>query len=220
MEQSQEDPAALRQKYGERRLALLEKLNRADVEHLARLKAYIVPSVWDADELSYSPLPIEYERAREKKKAIVVHLPQQVFGGYEQGRLVRWGPVSSGSAKSPTPQGQYHLNWRSRGHQSTVDERWFLPWYFNFINKRGISFHEFALPGYPASHSCLRLLKRDAMWLFSWGEEWKLDSKGWKISEQGTPVLILGQYRFDQPPPWLSPGAWAEKIVLPAGPGW
>ena len=204
----------LRQKYDERKLALLEKLNRTDLQHLPRLKAHIVPDVWDGDELAYSPLPLEYEWAKGKKKALVVHLPRQVFGGYEDGRLIRWGPVSSGSDKSPTPPGQFHLNWRSKGRQSTVDSRWFLPWYFNFINKRGISFHEFDLPGYPASHSCLRLLRRDAMWLFAWGEEWKLDSKGWNILEHGTPILILGQYGFNQPPPWLSPSSWADKITL------
>ncbi len=38
-------------------LALLEKLNRADVRHLTRLQTLIVPASWEADELAYSVLP-------------------------------------------------------------------------------------------------------------------------------------------------------------------
>jgi hypothetical protein len=79
--------------------ALLEKLNRRDVEHLLRLKEMIVPSEWrvaDAEELDYSPLPATWPWAESHAKAIVVSQPEQVFGAYEAGRLVRWGPVSSG----------------------------------------------------------------------------------------------------------------------------
>src|SRR5689334_12800781 len=82
-------------------IALLEKLNRADREHLDRLKVLAVPDRWDLDELAYSPLPQKYEGARTLNKALVVHVPGQVFGAYEQGRLVRWGPVSSGVAHCP-----------------------------------------------------------------------------------------------------------------------
>lgn len=204
----------LRRAYKPAELALLEKLNRADPEHLWRLDALVVPDHWDLDELAYSPLPQRYEWAGNKKKVIVVYLPSQVFGGYEFGRLVRWGPVSSGRAERPTPTGLFHLTWKSPGRFSTVDKRWYLPWYFNFVNERGISFHQFDLPGHPASHACIRLLERDAAWLYDWGDQWVLGPRGWKVIEPGTPVLIPEQYRFAQPPPWLSPAWWEQKIEL------
>jgi hypothetical protein len=57
-----------------------------------------------------SPLPSAIEWAKVYGKYIVVHLPSQVFGAYENGHLVRWGPVSSGRAAHPTPSGLFHLN--------------------------------------------------------------------------------------------------------------
>lgn len=195
------------------RLALIEKLNRADVAHLRRLPVVVTPASGD-DELGHSPLPLTYGWASGFPKAIVVHLPSQVFGAYEQGSLVRWGPISSGSATAPTPSGLFHLNWKSRGRHSSMNPAWFLRWYFNFERKRGIAFHQHPLPGRPVSHACVRLLERDARWLYDWGERRVLDKQG-NVVSPGTPVLILGQYDFGSPPPWLSLDWLAQGVELP-----
>jgi hypothetical protein len=110
--------------------------------------------------------------------------------------------VSTGRKQSPTPEGSFNLTWRSRQRHSTDNEDWLLEWYFNFVNARGVSFHLFDLPGYPASHACVRLLLRDAKWIYEWGEPWTLDDHR-KMKTAGTPVVILGSYPFDQPPAWL-----------------
>jgi hypothetical protein len=110
------------------------------------------------------------------------------------------------------------LNWRSRGRHSTVNPTWFMPWYFNFQNQRGLSFHELELPGRPASHACIRLLERDARWIYDWGEAWKLDDRGWTVLAQGTPVLIVGCYGFGGEPPWRSLDWLAKGISLPQNP--
>ncbi len=190
-------------------------LNRADVAHLGRLPVLVIPEQWLDDELQYSPLPLSCAWANEHPKALVVHQPSQVFGGYESGRLVRWGPVSSGREAHPTPSGLFHLNWRSPGRHSTVDPDWYLPWYFNFHNDRGIAFHQFTLPGRPASHACVRLLERDAQWLYEWGEGWVLDERGWTVLDPGTPVFILQQYDFGAPPSWRSLEWLARGVELP-----
>jgi hypothetical protein len=148
-------------------------------------------------------MPLESSWARTYRKAIIVHQQGQVFGAYENGKLVRWGPVSSGGKRRPTPSGYFHLNWKSKGRVSTVNREWFLPWAFNFINKQGISFHRYELPGYPASHGCVRLLECDAKWLYTWGDEWELDSRGWKIETPGTAVWIVGAYDYRGDRPWL-----------------
>jgi lipoprotein-anchoring transpeptidase ErfK/SrfK len=196
-------------------VAILEKLNRRDVEHLIRLKEMIVPDAWLDDELSYSPLPAAWPWAAAMPKAIVVHQPSQVWGAYETGRLVRWGPVSSGRKETPTPAGVYSLTWKSKSRVSTDNDQWVLKWYFNFINARGISFHQFELPGLPASHACVRLLERDAIWLYDWGEQWTLTPDRRQVATPGTTVVIHGTYDFGRLPPWVAPEWWQTKIALP-----
>src|SRR4051794_11096572 len=151
-------------------LGLLEKLNRMDLVHLARATTVIAPDRWTAGELDYSPLPRVWTGGDPEEKLIVVHQPSQVFGAYEAGHLVRWGPISSGREVTQTPAGFYHLTWRSKSRRSSDNREWILNWYFNFVNERGVSFHEFELPGRPASHACVRLLNRDAKWIYDWGE--------------------------------------------------
>jgi hypothetical protein len=216
------DPAELRKTYTRDQLAVLEKLNRRDLEHLARAEprvpGLVVPEVWQTDDLAYSPMPDSYEWAVDHPKAIVVHQAWQVFAAYEHGRLVRWGPVSSGRQDTPTPSGSFNLTWRSKGRHSTDNAAWFLPWYFNFVNERGVSFHQFDLPGYPASHACVRLLERDAKWLYEWGEQWILEPDKRKIATPGTPVLIIGVYDYKSAPPWVDVKSLEAPIQLQAPP--
>jgi L,D-transpeptidase catalytic domain len=195
-------------------LAVLEKLNRADIKHLSRLESLVIPSDW-RDEFAYSPFPADYAAASAEPKLLVVDQVSQAFAAYEHGRLVHWGPTSTGRQAKPTPSGRYHLNWRARSRTSTLSGEWQLNWYFNFHNTRGLAFHEFDLPGVPASHACVRLLTRDAMWIYKWGQSWTLDAKG-QLAATGTPVVILGSYNFAAPPPFRSPEYLARGVILPA----
>jgi hypothetical protein len=208
----------LKDRFTTSQIAVLEVLNRADVAHLHRLDALLVPESWHEDRLQYSPFPTNYGWGAARGRLLVVDKPAQAFAAYEAGTLVRWGPVSTGRDGLQTPSGLFHLTWRSRGRHSTVDPDWFMPWYFNFHNDRGISFHEFTLPGRPASHACVRMLERDARWLFEWGETWTLDDRGWTVLDPGTPVLILGCHAFNARPPWRSPEWLAAGIRMPADP--
>jgi hypothetical protein len=211
--------AELRTRFSPEQIAALEKLNRRDAEHLVRtdppVPGLVVPSSWDGGELAYSPFPLEWVAAAGYPKYLVVHQRDQAFAAYEYGKLVRWGPVSSGREETPTPAGAYHLTWRSRKRTSTDNEAWILEWYFNFVNSRGISFHQFDLPGYAASHACVRLLQRDAQWIYGWGDQWTLSKDGRAVEVPGTPVLIIGEYGHGGPPPWTSLPSLAT-IELPA----
>lgn len=196
---------ALFEAYDERQVALLEKLNRTDRNHLHTLPVLVVPTRWDLPEIEHSPLPRYKEWAGPHAKAIVVDLPSQAFGAYENGHLVYWGPVSSGGPEHLTPPGEFHLIWKSAGHVSTENSSWYLKWYFNFHNQRGLAFHTFPLPGKPVSHACLRMLERDAYWLYGWGDSERRGGQRRK-KRRGTPVRIEGQYAFDAAPPWRSIG--------------
>jgi len=207
----------LPKRFSPNQLGVLEKINRRDVEHLARLTELIVPDTWPDDELTYSPLPTVWPWAETNPKAIVVHQPAQVFGAYEYGRLVRWGPVSTGRKETATPAGAYNLTWKSKSRRSTDNDAWLLKWYFNFINSRGVSFHEFDLPGHPASHACVRLLTRDAMWLYEWGEQWVLSPDGRTVTTPGTPIVVQGEVDFSNPSPWTSIAWWKLPLTLMSG---
>jgi hypothetical protein len=213
-------PAELAKRFTPPQIDVLEMLNRRDRAHMPRVDppvpGLVVPVTWSDDPLTYSPFPRTWPAAESFAKAIVVHQPAQAFGAYERGTLVRWGPVSTGRKDTPTPEGSFNLTWRARSRRSTDNEDWLLEWYFNFVNERGVSFHLFDLPGYPASHACVRLLLRDAQWLYAWGEQWSLDDDRREVMMPGTPVLILGAYPFGQPAAWLSLDALSAPLVLPA----
>ena len=57
-----------------------------------------------------------------------------------------------------------------------------MNWCFNFHNLRGLAFHEYSLLGRPASPACVRLLERDAMWLYN--------------VASGRPVAFFGPHRI------------------------
>lgn len=180
---------------------LLQKLNRMDAAHLSRTRRLVVPSRWDLEEIAYSPLPRSINQFSDRPQSLLVDLPGQVFGAYEFGSLVRWGPVSSGGTGRSTPPGHYHLNWNARVRISSVNSSWIMPWYFNFDRAIGYGFHEYSLPGHPASHGCIRLLGADAKWLFQWGHP-------------GTPVIVRGHYNFRSPRPWMEPAWWSRGVTF------
>lgn len=208
------EPANPLSRFKSGQLVLLQKLNHADTPHLARLSRILVPNRWDPDELHYSPMPQDVPELSDHKKALVVDLAAQVFGAYESGRLVRWGPVSTGDRHHQTPPGTYHLNWHARVRVSSENPTWIMPWYFNFSSDRGLGLHQYALPGRPASHGCTRLLAADAQWLFHWGQGWSMDDDTGEPAATGTLVLILGQYDFKAPQPWLQPRWWSRGVSL------
>jgi hypothetical protein len=209
------EPARPLSRFEPEQIALLEKLNRADTAHLANLKQLIVPNHWDLGHLAYSPMPSVVPWLTDQRKTLVVVIGAQVFGAYEFGFLVRWGPVSSGRSAHETPSGRYNLNWNARLHRSSENEDWVMPWYFNFSNDRGFGVHQYDLPGRPASHGCVRMLERDAKWVYEWGEGWTLNPDSHDVVEFGTPVLVIGSYDFKKRQPWLKPAWWSTGVTLP-----
>lgn len=190
----------LKSEIGEEKMAVLLKLNRLDAQHLRAGATILIPE--QIDELNaYAPFPQRLEAAREVPKLILASLRVQAFGAYEYGNLVRWGPTSSGKKASPTPAGFYHTNWKSKATRSSINNEWLLPWYFNFDNQRGIAFHQYDLPGYPASHGCLRLLADDAAWIYDWADQWSLSADR-RIEAYGTPVIVFGKYDYGKQAPW------------------
>jgi lipoprotein-anchoring transpeptidase ErfK/SrfK len=193
--------STLKNKFGEDAALTILKLNRVDRGNLANVKSLIVSDNL-TDPNAVSPFPLELGIVRDLPKLIVVSRKVQAFGAYESGKLVRWGPTSTGKRSTQTPTGLYHANWKSKKTRSTVDSSWILPWVFNLDNFEGIAFHEYELPGYPASHGCVRLLQEDARWLYSWADMWILSVKDRSLLAHGTPVVIFGDYDWKRGAPW------------------
>jgi hypothetical protein len=197
-------------------LQVLLYLNRVDKKHLLRQDTLIVPDTFYKDIRKYAPFPDSLEQLKKVHKIIFYAYSIQAFGAYENGSLVRWGPVSMGKKSTPTPTGLMHTNWKSLRAISTIDPEWIMNWYFNLDNLNGVSMHEYDLPGYPASHACVRLYQEDALWFYNWAEQWKLISNI-EIGAYGTPVLIFGNYPFGKRKPWLELATDSNALTITSG---
>jgi len=186
---------------GSEGFSIVLKVNRRDIGHVREGENLVVPSRTD-NMLELSPFPRTLPSVETLTKLMLVSQTVQAFAAYESGELVRWGPTSTGRTETPTPNGLHYTNWKSKQRSSTVNGAWLLKWYFNLDNARGVSFHEFDLPGYPASHACIRLLAEDAAWIYGWAEEWILTPDERQIISYGTPVVIFGDFDYDSEPPW------------------
>jgi hypothetical protein len=177
-------------------------VNRADSNHLAKMDSILVPDDLSGDLELYLPFPTSVEYLNAIDKIIFFSYPSQSFAAYEYGELVYAGPTNMGRKADPTPIGLYYTNWKAEKTTSTFNDEWDLLWNFNIENKLGVGFHQYELPGYPASHSCLRLLESDAKLLYKWADEWILKSDE-VVAAKGTPVIVFGSYPFGGAKPWL-----------------
>ena len=182
-------------------LDLVLALNRVDVVNLKKLDSIVVPTDFSGDLEYYMPFPIEVATLNEVSKIILFSYATQAFATYEYGVLTHTGPTSLGREKDKTPTGLFFTNWKAEETISTFNDEWKLKWNFNIENKKGIGFHEYELPGYPASHSCLRLLEKDAKMLYEFADQWELESAE-KVRLKGTPVVVFGSYDFKNPKIW------------------
>ncbi|WP_346239116.1 L,D-transpeptidase [Niabella insulamsoli] len=200
---------------GANHLDLLNAINRVDTRHLKRLDSILVPSDYSQEVKMYLPFPEEVDALKDIHKIIFFSYPTQVFAAYENGKLVLTGPTNMGRKSKKTPRGLFFTNWKAKKTRSTVDDEWILKWNFNVHNKWGVGFHEYALPGYPASHSCMRLLEADAKFLYSWADQWILKNDYERLA-YGTPVLVFGTYPFGEPRPWFQLSENPKALDIPA----
>lgn len=192
----------LTEKFGDTGMRQVLALNRLDTRHIVIGDSICVPDTLPDDSLYFSPFPRQISILDSVPKILIFSYRVQAFAAYENGKLIRWGPTSLGKRSTLTPLGLYFTNWKAKETISTVNDEWILPWAFNIDNFNGISIHQFELPGYPASHSCARLLEKDAEWIYYWANQWILTNDGENIRAYGTPVIIYGKYNFRSAPPW------------------
>ena len=194
--------SSFKEKFSKEDRYIILALNRLDEDNAWRADTLMIPDKIEQDFLKYSPFPQQLEILKEVNKIVFFSYPIQAYAAYENGQLMKWGPTSMGKKTAQTKTGLMFSNWKKTLAISTVNKSWKLPYNFNIHNTLGIGWHQYDLPGYPASHSCLRLLMDDAQWMYSFGEQWVLTADGSKVKANGTPVIVFGEYGWGKKKPW------------------
>jgi lipoprotein-anchoring transpeptidase ErfK/SrfK len=87
---------------------------------------------------------------------IVVSIGNQKVTLFSNGVRVAQGSVSTGVPGHPTPTGVFSIIEKDRYHHSNLYSNAPMP-YMQRITWSGVALHEGVLPGYPASHGCIRM---------------------------------------------------------------
>ncbi|GAA4762930.1 hypothetical protein GCM10023219_03960 [Stakelama sediminis] len=97
---------------------------------------------------------------------IVISLPNQKMYVYRDGKLIGISSVSTGKPSKRTPTGEFTILQKNVYHRSNIYSNAPMP-YMQRLTWSGIAIHAGHLPGYAASHGCIRLPKAFAKQLYS-----------------------------------------------------
>lgn len=98
---------------------------------------------------------------------IMVSLEKQWLKIYDERGLFAESPISSGTKTHPTPMGVFSILEKSKWHRSNLYSSAPMP-FMQRITWSGVALHAGELPGYPASHGCIRLPAQFAARLWNW----------------------------------------------------
>jgi hypothetical protein len=97
---------------------------------------------------------------------IVVSLPRQLVHVYRNGLVIAVSTCSTGMVGHRTPTGVFTILQKRQEHYSSTYNNAPMP-NMQRLTWRGIALHAGQLPGYPASHGCIRLPLEFSRLLFS-----------------------------------------------------
>ncbi|WP_338831974.1 L,D-transpeptidase family protein [Bradyrhizobium sp. 27S5] len=98
---------------------------------------------------------------------ISVSIDQQRVSVYDANGLYAESPVSTGMKGHSTPMGVFSVIQKQKYHQSNIYSGAPMP-YMQRITWSGIAMHAGVLPGYPASHGCIRMPMSFAVKMYGW----------------------------------------------------
>jgi hypothetical protein len=126
---------------------------------------------------------------------VIVSLPEQRMYVYRNGVRIGLSTVSTGTKGHTTPTGMFTILQKKVRHESSIYEGARMP-HMQRLTWTGIAMHAGHLPGYPASHGCVRLPVDFAEKLYS-------------VTRSGTSVIITDDK--------FAPGETAEPGRLLSG---
>lgn len=139
------------------------------------------------------------ERAQKGGVAVVVSIPQQRVHVYRNGVRIAVSTCSTGKPGHETPTGVFVVLQKDQNHRSSTYNDAPMP-NMNRLTWSGIALHAGNLPGYPASHGCVRLPLAFSQKLFT-------------VTHLGTPVIIAGSHSdpYELTHPGMVLGGYAES---------
>ncbi len=120
------------------------------------------------------------ELAADGPVQIVVSVPMQTAFVFRGGVLIGASTVSTGMAGHDTPTGSFTILQKKKMHRSNIYDGAPMP-YMQRLTWDGIALHAGQIPGYPASHGCVRLPAKFAPHLY-------------EATRLGAEVVIVDQY--------------------------
>ena len=106
------------------------------------------------------------ELAPDGAVEVVVSIPLQIAYIYRGGTLIGATTVSTGQPGNDTPVGRFEILQKREKHFSNLYDGAPMP-FMQRLTWDGIALHGGQIPGYPASHGCVRLPHKFAKQLFS-----------------------------------------------------
>ena len=106
------------------------------------------------------------EIAPDGPVVLVVSLDQQLAYVYRNGIAIGISTISSGKPGKDTPTGVFTILQKNKDHKSNLYNNAPMP-YMQRLTWDGIALHGGTLPGYPASHGCVRLPRAFAELLYA-----------------------------------------------------
>lgn len=98
---------------------------------------------------------------------IVVSIDRQKVTVYDSNGVFAESPVSTGMKGHSTPMGVFSVIQKHKFHHSNIYSGAPMP-YMQRITWSGVAMHAGVLPGYPASHGCIRMPMSFAMKMWNW----------------------------------------------------
>ncbi len=98
---------------------------------------------------------------------IAISIEKQKLRLYDANGLFAESPVSTGMKGHPTPMGVFSVIEKDRYHHSNIYSGAPMP-YMQRITWSGVAMHAGVVPGYPASHGCIRLPESFAQKMWGW----------------------------------------------------
>lgn len=154
---------------------LIMRINRMNTRLHPGMRIAVPSDPNNLDPATYSPFPLQI--SPPGSKTIIVSLSDLAFGAYDyRGTLQYWGPVSGGKGYCPdvhrgchSPSGRFAIyHKQGAGCFSTkypVGKGGAKMPYCMFFHG-GYALHgSYEVPGYNASHGCVRMFIGDAKWL-------------------------------------------------------
>jgi hypothetical protein len=152
---------------------IVMRLNRMNKQLVSGI---IIAFPKDTEVVNYIDLAPFAGHIKTLQKTVIVDIEKHAFAAYDaNGILVRWGPVSTAigwcrdiNRSCTTPRGVFFVYAAGNAYcKSTIYPipRGGAPMPYCMYFKGGYAMHGGELPGYHASHGCVRMLVEDAEWL-------------------------------------------------------